>query len=402
MTDITLQEIKQEAEKEYAHLLEIRHHLHSRPELSFAEKETQRYLREKLMQYGFDDITEVAGTGLLAVLKGEEDGPVLVLRADTDALPIPEENDIPYRSQREGVMHACGHDVHMTCLLGTARILKRWQHRWQGTLLFLFQPAEEKLPGGAKAIVDSGILDRYHPSLVIGQHVDPTLPAGSVGYRPGRYMASTDELYLTVSGRGGHAALPASVTNTPYLAAKILMALEDHVEENGPEEFPSLLRFGKITAPGATNVIPPEVKMEGTFRTFDESWRSRVHERISEIAGHLARQGGAQAELEIKKGYPVLVNDEKAVRQAILFSEQFLGKEQVVPLDLRMTAEDFAYYSHRYPSLFFRLGVTPPGQTEVFPLHSPRFNIHEPVLTTGTGHMIWLTISFLENRKEKN
>ncbi len=402
MTSLTPETIRRETEKEYARLLEIRHHLHSHPELSFREKETQQYILKQLREYGIEDITAIAGTGLLAKLDGAGRGPVVVLRADMDALPLTEENDLPYRSRNEGVMHACGHDVHMTCLLGTAAMLGRWRQHWQGTLLFLFQPAEEKLPGGAKAIVDSGILDRYHPSLVIGQHVDPSLPAGSVGYRSGRYMASTDELYLTVGGRGGHAALPANVTNTPYIAAKILTALEDFVEENVHEEYPSVLRFGKVTAPGATNIIPSRVEMEGTFRTFDETWRRRVHEEITRITVHLGRQYKARAELQIKKGYPVLVNDEEAVRNAIRFSQHFLGKEKVIPLELRMTAEDFAYYSHRYPSLFYRLGVTPPGQKEFFPLHSPRFNIHEPVLTTGTAHMIWLTLSFLEKRKEKN
>ncbi len=399
--DITPREIQQTTEKEYPLLLEIRRHLHSHPELSFREEETQRYLRKMLGTFGIGDITEIAGTGLLAVLRGEEKGPVIVLRADMDALPVSEENDVPYRSQQEGMMHACGHDVHMTCLLGTARLLKRWQQRWRGTVLFLFQPAEEKLPGGAKTVVENGTLDEYAPALVIGQHVDPSLPAGSVGYRPGRYMASSDELYLTVSGKGGHAALPAQVTNTPYIAARILTALEDLVEDNAPEEFPSVLRFGKVTAPGATNVIPSEVKMEGTFRTFDETWRSEVHENILALAGRLARQYAAKADLVIKKGYPVLMNDEEAVQKATAYSEQFLGDEQVVPLDMRMTAEDFAYYSQRYPSLFYRLGVTPSAEKEIFPLHSPRFNIHEPVLVTGTGHMTWLALSFLEDMSAK-
>ncbi len=395
MKTITAQKVKQQAEKDYPLLLTIRHHLHSHPELSFQEKETQRYLAERLREYGIQDITEVAGTGLLACVKGAGDGPVVVLRADMDALPITEENDVPYRSKQEGVMHACGHDVHMTCLLGTGRMLNRWRDHWRGTVLLLFQPAEERLPGGAKKIVDSGILDTYHPSLVIGQHVDPTLTAGTVGYRPGKYMASTDELYLTVRGKGGHAALPAHVTNTPYVAARILTALEDFVEENAPKGFPSVLRFGKVTAAGSTNIIPPEVYMEGTFRTFDEAWRDKTHRQIQEIAATIAAENNAWEEFIIKKGYPVLVNDEQAVEQAVAFSGEFLGRENILSLDLRMTAEDFAYYSHRYPSLFYRLGVTPPGTAESFPLHSPRFDIHEPVLSTGTAHMVWLTLSFL-------
>jgi amidohydrolase len=396
------QEIYGEAEKDYSSLLSVRHHLHSRPELSFQEKETQQYLSEQLHACGVDDLTAVAGTGLLARMEGSSAGPVIVLRADMDALPIAEENEVPYRSKQEGVMHACGHDVHMTCLLGTAALLSRWRSRWQGTVLFLFQPAEEKLPGGAKTIVESGILDPYHPSLVLGQHVDPSLPAGTVGYRAGRYMASADELYLTVSGRGGHAALPASVTNTPYVAAKILTALEEFVEEKAPADYPSVLRFGKVSAPGATNIIPPEVRMEGTFRTFDETWRHYAQETIQEMTRSIAARYQARATLEIKTGYPVLINDEKAVSRAITFAGDLLGKEHVVPLELRMTAEDFAYYSHHYPSLFFRLGTSPPGVKEPFPLHSPRFDIHEPALVTGTAHLTWLTLSFLKiYQKEK-
>jgi amidohydrolase len=390
------QEVQHQAENDYPLLQEIRHHLHSHPELSFQEKKTQRYLAGKLREYGIEDITEVADTGLLACVKGDGDGPVVVLRADTDALPVTEENDVPYRSQEKGVMHACGHDVHMTCLLGAGRMLHRWRSHWRGTVLLLFQPAEERLPGGAKKIIDSGILDNYHPSLVIGQHVDPTLMAGTVGYRPGKYMASTDELYLTVSGKGGHAALPAHVTNTPYVAARILTALEEFVEEKSPKEYPSVLRFGKVAAAGSTNIIPPEVYMEGTFRTFDEAWRSTVHKEIREMTDTIAQQYHAHSELEVRKGYPVLINDEDAVKKATAFSEQFLGKESVLPLDLRMTAEDFAYYSHHYPALFFRLGVTAPGETDPPPLHSPRFHIHEPVLATGTAHLAWLTLSFLK------
>ncbi len=388
--------ILRETEAIYQRLLEIRHHLHRYPELSFHEEGTQRYLAEQLRGLRPDDLTEVARTGLLARMEGAGPGPVIVLRADMDALPITEENDVPYRSEVEGVMHACGHDVHMTCLLGAATLLGKWRHRWQGTVLFLFQPAEESLPGGAKEIVESGILDRHHASLVAGQHVDPTLPAGTVGYRPGPYMASSDELYLTVSGKGGHAALPAAVTNTPYIAARTLTTLEDFVEENTPGDFPSVLRFGKVVANGATNIIPPEVKMEGTFRAFDESWRENAHKKLQEITATIAREHHGRADLEIRKGYPVLVNDEKAVALARSFSEEMLGKNNVRALDLRMTAEDFAYYSQRYPALFFRLGVAPPGRDEVPPLHSPRFDIHEPALITGAAHLTWLTLSFLQ------
>ena len=392
--------IKELSERYYRQLQQWRHHLHRRPELSFDEHQTQQYLSGELAKLGIRDIQTVAGTGLLARLEGKNtDGKTLVLRADTDALPVNEENDIPYRSQHPGIMHACGHDVHMTCLLGAARILGEIRDHWHGTVLLLFQPAEEKVPGGAKEIVEGDVLTPRHPDLILGQHVDPTLGAGTVGYRPGRYMASSDELYLTITGHGGHAALPGKVTNTPYIAAQILIRMVDLVAQEAPDDTPSVLRFGRVEAPGATNVIPDTVHMEGTFRTFDETWRNRVHEKITAMAKNLAEQNGAEAGLEIRKGYPVLENDPAATSKAINFSAEYLGEEKIRHLDRRMTSEDFAYYSRVAPSLFFRLGVSPPGVRTIYPLHSPRFDIHEPVLATGAGHLAWLTYSFLQEER---
>ncbi len=394
-----LKHIKDLSEKYQDEWIRIRHHLHRYPELSFQEHQTQKYVSHELGQLGIRELQPVAETGILAVVQGHNTrGKTLILRADMDALPVEEENNIPYRSEHKGIMHACGHDVHMTCVLGAARILLEIRHLWEGRLLLLFQPAEEKVPGGAKQIVESGILAEYKPDLIIGQHVDPSLRVGTAGYRPGKYMASADELYLTVSGHGGHAALPDKVTNTPYIAARLLTGMEELVENRSPEGFPSVLRFGKIEAKGATNVIPGTVKMEGTFRTFDENWRREVHERISGMTQTMDRQYEAKISLEIRKGYPVLVNDPDATRKAKSYSSAYLGRENVMELDLRMTAEDFAYYSRVAPSLFFRLGVTPPEQTVIHPLHSSRFNIHEPVLSLGVGHLTWLAYSFLQEK----
>ena len=394
-----LKHIRELSEKYQDEWIRIRHHLHRYPELSFQEHQTQKFISNELGQLGIRKLQPVAGTGLLAMVQGHNArGKTLILRADMDALPVEEENNIPYRSENKGIMHACGHDVHMTCVIGAARILLELRHLWEGTLLLLFQPAEEKVPGGAKQIVESGILAEYKPALIIGQHVDPSLRIGTVGYRPGKYMASADELYLTVSGHGGHAALPDKVTNTPYIAARLLTDMEDLVENESSEGFPSVLRFGKIEAKGATNVIPGTVKMEGTFRTFDENWRREVHERITGMAQTLGRQYGAKTSLEIRKGYPVLENDPDVTLKAESLSSAYLGRENVMKLDLRMTAEDFAYYSRVAPSLFFRLGVTPPEQTIVHPLHASRFNIHEPVLSLGTGHLAWLAYSFLQEK----
>ncbi|NIA09433.1 MAG: amidohydrolase [Nitrospiraceae bacterium] len=396
MESLNADKIKQQAEKYQEEWIRIRHHLHQHPELSFQEHYTRKYLSEQLNKLGIYEQQTVAGTGILARLAGHQiNGKTLVLRADMDALPIEEENDIPYRSQNKGIMHACGHDVHMTCVLGAARILSELRKYWQGTLLLLFQPAEEKVPGGAKQVVESGLLTAFHPDLILGQHVDPVLQAGTVGYRPGKYMASSDELYLTVTGHGGHAALPDKVTNTPYVAARLLTETEETVEKMSPEAFPSVLRFGKVVAPGATNVIPNQVKMEGTFRTFDEAWRQEVHKRITHITENLAPQYGARANLEIRKGYPVLENDPETTHKAMGFSSLYLGKNNITNLDLRMTSEDFAYYSRIAPSLFFRLGITSSRQTSIHHLHTSHFDIYEPVLSTGVGHLAWLAYSFL-------
>jgi len=391
--------IQQLADQYHEMLVKWWHHLHQHPELSFEEHQTRHYLSKQLDKLGIHDQQTVAKTGLLTHIEGKNPkGKTLVLRADMDALPITEENDIPYGSRNKGVMHACGHDVHMTCVLGAAKILRDIRDQWEGTVVILFQPAEEKVPGGARQIVESGILNRYHPDLILGQHVDPTLKAGMVGYRPGKYMASADELYLTVVGRGGHAALPDKVTNTPYIAAKMLTTMEDMVEKETSGGFPSILRFGKVEALGATNIVPDKVTMEGTFRTFDESWRNEIHKKITGMVQNLANHFHARADLEIRKGYPVLENDTASTFKAMTFSAHYLGKDKIISLDLRMTSEDFAYYSRIAPSLFFRLGITAPGQNTIHPLHTSRFNIYEPALSLGTGHLAWLTYSFLQDQ----
>ncbi len=397
MGHFIVNDIKKLAEQYRSEWINIRHRLHQHPELSFEEYRTQQFIREQLNKYGITNQQIVANTGVLALIEGKSPGrKTIVIRADMDALPIEEKNEVSYRSINKGVMHACGHDVHMTCLLGAAKILKQLSRQWDGTVVLLFQPAEEKLPGGAKQIVESGVLSSLHPDLILGQHVDPVLPSGTIGYRTGKYMASSDEIYLSIMGKGGHAALPDKVTNTPYIAAKMLTGLEDFIATESPEEFPSVLRFGKVTAPGATNVIPDRVDMEGTFRTFDEEWRKKAHHKLKELSQQISVSLGAQTALIIKKGYPVLENDQDATRQAMTFSSVFPGRKNIRHLDLRMTSEDFAYYSRVAPAVFFRLGVSDTTTKTMYPLHSARFNIYEPVLTTGTAHLAWLALSFLQ------
>jgi len=376
-------------------LLTWRHHLHQYPELSFKEHHTQDYLREILKENGVNNITEIARTGLLAKIPGKTtDGPVLVIRADMDALPVTEMNEVPYVSVNPGIMHACGHDVHMTCVLGAMKILKHFS-LWDGTVYLLFQPAEEKLPGGAIEIVESGILQEINPRLIIGQHVDPTLDCGTVGYRPGTYMASNDEIYFTISGKGGHAALPEQVTQTSLAAAETILSVTDIIRQNQPKNIPTVVAFGKIIAEGATNVIPDKIFIEGTFRTMDETWREKAHQLIRKTAQNVAVKYQAECDTKIKKGYPVLVNHTDAVKRATEFSSQYFGNKNVIPLDLRMTSEDFAYYSQHFPAIFFRLGVKSPAEITPNKLHAADFNIDEDVLPYGAGHLAWLVLRFL-------
>jgi len=293
-------------------------------------------------------------------------------------------------------MHACGHDVHTSSLLGTIRILNELKDSFEGSVKCIFQPAEEKLPGGAKQMIEEGVLENPAPEFILGQHVYPELEVGKVGFRKGMYMASTDELYFTIQGKGGHAAMPEKITNTVLIASQIIVALQQVPYELAPKDIPTVLSIGKVIANGATNVIPNEVYLEGTFRTMDEQWRAQAHQKIKEIVSVLAEKQGAQVEINIKKGYPVLINHETTTEQSINYAQDYLGKQNVVDLDIRMTAEDFAYYSQEIPATFYRLG-TSSNPKNSNPLHSPNFNVDEKSLKTGMGIMAYVSIRYLND-----
>jgi amidohydrolase len=390
--------------KEYAYSLQeelvtYRHHLHSHPELSFEEYATQEYIKKILANHDVDEIIPVAGTGLIATITGQtNNGPVVILRADMDALPVQEKNNNAYVSIHSGKMHACGHDVHMTSLLGALKILRTFQE-WHGKLVLLFQPGEEKFPGGAIEVIKSGMLHRLQPSVIIGQHVEPAMETGTVGYRPGKYMASSDEIFCTIKGRGGHAALPAEVDQTTIAASRLITHIYDDIHNHQPGNVPTIIAFGRIIAEGATNVIPDQVSIEGTFRTMDESWRKEAHRIIKDRARDIARQYGVICDTTINYGYPVLSNHPEAVTLAKALSVAYLDQSRVLSLDVRMTSEDFAYYSEAFPSLFFRLGVKKPGEKTIRKLHSSFFDIDEKALVVGAGHLAWLAYHFLNNKK---
>ena len=389
-------ELRAAAEALGPELSATRRHLHAHPELSYQEHQTAAFVVAKLRELGLQP-TIMADTGVVALIEGQPGGPVVALRADMDALPITELSDIPYKSTSPGVMHACGHDVHTTCLLGAARLLAERRHAFRGTVKLIFQPGEELLPGGASLLIKEGVLENPAPAEILGQHVFPRLPAGQVGLRSGRYMASTDELYLRVKGQGGHGAMPELNLDPVVVAAHIIVAAQQIVSRRANPKMPSVLSFGKVIAQGATNVIPDEVYIEGTFRTLDEAWRTQAHQHLRQLCEGLAASMGAVCELEIRRGYPCLDNNPAVTARVRTAAEAYLGPENVVELDQWLAAEDFAYYSQVVPACFYRLGTRAPDGRFAASVHTPTFDVDEAALPIGAGLMAWLTLAELAN-----
>lgn len=391
------EKIKQLSEKYYQEVVSVRRYLHTIPEIGFEEFKTSGYIIGKLREYRIPYQMCVANTGIVATIHGKNSNKkTIALRADMDALPINEANEIPFKSKREGFMHACGHDVHMSCLLGAARILSELKNEFEGTIKLFFQPSEEKFPGGALAMIDEGVMENPKVENVFGQHVLPQLEVGKIGLKPGKYMASTDELYLTVKGKGGHAATPELYINPLNIASAIILELQKEFENKKPQDTPSVLAFGRIIGEGKTNIIPDVVKLEGTIRTFDEKWRNKAHGIIRKTSAAVAKKMKGGCEVHIAKGYPTLVNDEKLTEKTKKLAIDFLGKKNVVDLEMRMTAEDFAYFAQKVPSVFYRLGVRNEKEKNISNLHTSTFNVDESCMITGTGLMVWLAVNQLE------
>ena len=393
---ISVAYIKQLAQKHSKEIVEIRHHLHQNPELSFEEYNTQKYVLQQLNYMGITDVTPMANTGLVALIKGNNpDSKTVTLRGDIDALPIEEQNDVPYKSLHSGVMHACGHDVHTSCLLGAAQILNEVKTSFEGTIKLVFQPGEEKLPGGASLMIKEGVLKKPDVHSMIGQHVMPLLPVGTVGFRSGLYMASTDEIYVTVKGKGGHGAMPHLNIDPVLISAHIITSLQQLVSRMANPAIPCVLSFGKVIANGATNVIPNEVKMEGTFRTMNEKWRAEAHQKMKKLAEGIAESMGGSCDFDIHHGYPFLKNNPEVTGRAKQAAIAYLGEDQVVDLDIWMAAEDFAFYSQEVPATFYRLGVRNEAKGITSSVHTPTFNIDEAALEIGSGLMAWLALEEL-------
>ncbi len=394
---LTPEIIKQHVENEAEDLIAIRRYLHANPELSFNEKHTSAFISQKLYEWGIAHNTHVAGYGITGVIKGKSSSKMTVaLRADIDALPIEEINDVPYISHNKGVMHACGHDVHTTCLLGALKILYNTKEQWEGNVKFIFQPAEEKLPGGAREMIKAGVLENPTPELIIAQHVFPELQSGKVGFKSGKYMASSDEINIYIKGKGGHAAIPTHFNNTVLAAATMIVELENEINNHSTKKSPTILSFGKIKADGAHNVIPSEVNIYGTFRAFDEVWRKQAWKIINDKAVAIAKRNGCTVTVDIEKGYPFVLNNETVTKKLKKATAKYLDKKNVIDLNIRMTAEDFGYYSHIIPACFYRLGVANKKKGIISNLHSATFDVDENSILTGTGLLIWNAISILD------
>jgi amidohydrolase len=387
----------QKLSKQYAQeVIAFRRHLHANPELSYQEFNTANYITQKLKEFGLHPQKAIANTGVVVLIEGKNPSKkIIALRADIDALPITEANEIDYKSKNNGVMHACGHDVHSASLLGTAKILNETKSQWEGTVKLIFQPGEEKNPGGASIMIKEGVLQNPSPTSIIGQHVFPLLPVGKIGFREGKYMASSDEIYLKVIGKGGHGAAPELTIDPVVIASHIIIALQQVISRNASPKQPNVLTFGKITAMGATNIIPNEVNIAGTFRTLDEIWRADGLKKIKKMAESIAEGMGGKCEVDIHHGYPCLENNPELTKAIRAAAVQYVGVENVVDIEQTLGSEDFAYYSQVIPASFYRLGTRNEAKGITSYVHTPTFNIDEDALKIGPGLMAWMAVQQL-------
>ena len=382
-----IQKIKDLAKQLAPEFIEIRHHLHAHPELSYHEFETSKFVQEQLASYNIP-FRVMATTGVIGIIEGKNPSSrVVALRGDMDALPIQEENDISYRSTRPGVMHACGHDVHTTCLLGAAKILSQTKNEWEGTVKLIFQPGEEKNPGGASLLIKEKVLEDPKPEAIFALHVNPQLEIGNLSFRSGKVMASADEIYMTIKSKGGHAAAPQLTADTILIASHLIVALQQVISRNCDPLSPSVLSITSFQGGHTTNVIPSEVKLMGTFRAMDEEWRFKAHDIIRKLSTELVQSMGAEIDVHIDVGYPTVYNNEQLNTEARKIAESYMGAEHVGETEIRMGAEDFGYYSQQIPGCFFRLGTANKAKGITSGVHTPLFNIDENAIETGIGIM---------------
>lgn len=395
-----IDEIRHQSNEIYNSVINNRRYLHAHPELSYQEYQTSAFVKARLDELGIP-WEPMADTGVVATLKGEQPSDrVVALRADMDALPITEANVVSYSSQKDGVMHACGHDAHTSSLIGTANILQSIRHKFGGTVKLIFQPAEEKLPGGASLMIEEGVLKNPVPEAVFGQHVSPVIEAGKIGIRKGKFMTSMDEILVTIRGKGGHGAQPEKNVDPVVIAAHMIVSLQQIVSRMAKPTMPTVLSFGKVIANGAINVIPDEVYMEGTFRTLGEEWRAEAHARMKKMAANIAESMGGSCDFIINRGYPFLINEVKLTEKVIGFAEEYLGKNNVEEIDIWMASEDFARYSQLRDSCFYLLGIANEKRKIDSSLHTSTFDIDENALLISTGLMAYIAVKQLGNETE--
>lgn len=391
-----LNDIQQKSQAYSSQTVQLRRHLHAHPELSYQEHKTARYVAETLTQFGLQPVEGIADTGVVALIEGRNPSKkVVALRADMDALPIVEQNQVPYKSTTPGVMHACGHDVHTSSLLACARILNEVKDQFEGSVKLIFQPGEEKNPGGASIMIREGVLDNPRPASIIGQHVMPLIPVGKIGFREGMYMASCDEIYLKVVGKGGHGAAPELGVDPVVIASHLIIAMQQIISRNANPRQPTVLTFGKFIADGATNVIPNEVNIAGTFRAMNEEWREQALQKITKLATSLAESMGGRCEVDISRGYPYLENNPALTRRIKEAASQYVGKENVLDIDITLGSEDFSYYSQVIPASFYRLGTRNEAKGITSYVHTPTFDIDEGALKIAPGLMAWMAVQEL-------
>jgi len=372
------------------------HHLHAHPELSFHEVETSRFVQNELTSMGISFRAGIGGTGIVGKIEGKNPGKkVIALRADMDALPLNEEVDIPWKSLTKNVMHACGHDAHTSCLLGAAKILQQCRNDFEGTVLLIFQPGEEKAPGGAHLMLEDGLFKDIQPEIILAQHISIEYPTGTMCFLPGMIMASADEIHVKIHGKGGHGALPHLTNDTVLAASQVVVSLQQVRSRLCHPLIPMVLTFGKLIADGATNVIPHEVLLSGTFRTMNEEWREKAKIHIRRIINETCAANGCTAEIDIPDGYPCVVNNESVTSRARNFATEWVGEQNIQNLEMRMTSEDFGFFTQKYPCTFFRFGAKGDVNINTGGLHSSTFQIDEKALKTGTGGMVWLAWQFL-------
>ncbi|TVP47512.1 MAG: amidohydrolase [Mongoliibacter sp.] len=391
-------QIKNLAKAYKSEFIALRRHLHSNPELSFQEYKTAEFVEEKLKSFGILKLERKANTGIVALIEGKNpEKKTIALRGDMDALPIIEQNEVSYKSKNLGIMHACGHDVHTASLLGAAKILSEIKDKLEGTVKLIFQPGEELIPGGASLLIKENVLENPRPSGIIGQHVMPLIPVGKVGFRSGMYMASADELYITITGKGGHGAMPETLADPVLMASHMIVALQQVVSRNASPKIPSVLSFGRVEALGATNIIPNEVKIQGTFRTLNEEWRAKAHIQMVKIATGIVEGMGGEIDFEVRRGYPFLKNAEVLTEKAKNAAKDYLGEENVEDLDIWMAAEDFSYYTQEIDGCFYRLGTRNESKGITSGVHTPTFDIDEDAMEIGAGLMAYLAVNELNS-----